>query len=963
MDSLIVYIGTTSCAVGLDLERKRALEIAWLTRQSHSTNAFIERLHSLRDSLSLLAADIDATGVYQLSAPLDDVVASWPIGTFVECPLPGQDLIDNIKDGRHKGRFEHINPETVRQTMQNAAGGTRVNGWLATETNRDSLEGAIRQRLQFIINQRREQANTNNQIRCILVRTSLGGFSSGAGDPIHQMILQIANEMGLTISFMSFLLVPGTNAAKDKANSLAVSAGVIKEQVAHSTGRHYHRELLMGSQRAVEVSSIFNPTFILSDTNNAPYKPSSLSIERFNGMVSELLHAIVFTGLGSKIEAIAGDMDIRSQELTVTGEPRFGRSAGISVIYLDRMMGFSYAQAKLRHRFFNSQLQLVNATAITGNIRGFFETHQIIEGADVQELSERLIQSVDVDDPVCINRFCELFRQTLAGKDGLELLIKGKDLFEYSVTQTGDFQTSFVRRRESLLQALQRSIYERTDQFARNRRTSLMAAKQWIEEAMAVAENMSIEAAKDTPRFEQQVDELQNNINHIEKDYIPRVVRKNFIYKFFRRNRIKAAGRAYIRSLENCQIATMRLQAHLVAIEVLTGLTELLKHRLSEVQIAIDTISLENDKVAAELAKIADYRPDFNCPVGLALLNGQSDLDEFYTHMLPEGNEEQAIGDIYTRLQRVQDIVKILGDQTRLNDDLNPVIDTTFRQKVERLHVVDYLLRRYPQPEELGAVLRERDRESFEYLQLKDSSKIENGLYIMRLLGIDLRRIGNTKELLAQYGYTRTPYEAIDIDDPERIIFLQVRAAFPYSDWTHFEAANRVYKLNSKKIPFEKYHSNVGERNLPVPGKLLTPIEARTIILKGWLQERVEYIASQGWILFPATDDTGALELGRNLEVLLGQEGYGYAVDVVSHYNNFYLTHGPTIIQQRLTQLFQIRNGTITPATDTDRQLAALADDKNFEAIEYELDWWQKNSVPGAMEWHAPVQTSKATVK
>jgi hypothetical protein len=221
-ERIILFSGTAAGAVGLDFESKRAERIKYLEyRAAASTNgqrpAIIAELEHVRDEVHVIAFDVDATNTYQLNAPLVDLVPTWQVGQFVPTPMPGPDMLDQIKKGLHRGRFEYLNGEAVRvlETVGNASGGARTNGWVATELNKARIEQEIRRRFEEILRRRRVLSRRlDENIGVILVVGSFGGYGSGSDHLITRWVMEAARQLQVSIEFQRILLVPAPTRQK-----------------------------------------------------------------------------------------------------------------------------------------------------------------------------------------------------------------------------------------------------------------------------------------------------------------------------------------------------------------------------------------------------------------------------------------------------------------------------------------------------------------------------------------------------------------------------------------------------------------------------------------------------------------------------------------------------------------------------------------------------------------------------
>jgi hypothetical protein len=660
--------------------------------------------------------------------------------------------------------------------------------------------------------------------------------------------------------------------------------------------------------------------------------------------------------MGARLAALWADFAIPAQQLTITGEPKAGRSAGLSIIHLDRPRLLAFATNKLTERVLSSGLTPVAEENLARDVRAFFEAQQFVVGGSVRQLPDRLLDPGDGQHGIVgIERFRQIFGNNSAGLRGMDLLEQAPHRCRLSVQQAGDFEAALMGRAGTAFQSFVAKARKQTDELTRNRQAGVVPAKQWVEAIISVADNMAVEAANEVPEIEGELARCQQRVEHFETVYIPQLRRKNWLYRWLKGKRIEANADEYRRCLEERRVAEMRLAAHRSSIELLRALIEPLKVRLSEIQLAVDNTTAARDAARAEVERLGQHRPDFACPVGLPLISGRTDLEEYYNRLLPTGGEDGAVADVHARLLEFGDPVAVAAVPQQLHSHLAGAVERTFRDSVDALHVVTELRRRFPDRDTLGAALRRRVHESFEFVQLRDSSDQENGLFLVRLVGVDERRIGDLMEVLGHYDYPRgVPFQTVNTGDPERIVLLQFRAVFPVSDLAHFARTREAYDRASAANPFEKFHVAVGERSLPLPGSLLSTLDARVVAFKAWVCGRLECNGSNGALLFRSADNTEQpFAVGLNLETLLGVEGYRRAVDVISHYTCLYFSYGPELIREKLRQLAEIRAGNTTGPNAVEQRLSALVNAEVEAALREEVDWWLKNSVPAAMLWGA----------
>jgi hypothetical protein len=380
----------------------------------------------------------------------------------------------------------------------------------------------------------------------------------------------------------------------------------------------------------------------------------------------------------------------------------------------------------------------------------------------------------------------------------------------------------------------------------------------------------------------------------------------------------------------------------------LSGISESLKQHQIPLQQALMTLEEEQTRTERELERVVNHSSDLEVPVGLALLAKPEEFEDLRQRILPEGAEPEAIRGLYHRLQQALDPLAVLTDSARLRDELETAAEANLRSKVESLHVTTELLRRSRDDRDtLGRILRERDLESTERLVLKDSSEVENGLVLVRFLGMDAGREDMILPVLNEFAQQRQhAYTHVNTGDPERIVFLQIRAVFPLSDWAGCAGAQQDYHNQRKIHRMERHHEFAGDRYLPELGRRRTREDAQLVAVHAFVLDRLNWDAGN-WRLAPAEPGLNPRRLGSALELLLGPEGYAVAVDVISDFKCFYCEHGPNVIRDRLQRL----EGSGPNTTETEREMAPLYTQEIRRRFEEELAWWEANTVPSAMEW------------
>lgn len=966
--TILISTGTTSASVLRDFERKRQAEIERLERLNEEEIDPDRQLQIkyLQENIYSLPFDIDCTHIYNLNAPLSDPVPAWPVGTFHPVNLPGPSLVQQIETGYYRqGQFENLNPQALQalKSSSNASGGTPPNGWLAFATHQENLAQVIRRRFELILTQHREQVETaNNGVQVILLASGFGGFASGTQESFARLILRIAREKQLEINLSRLLLIPGgTNTSKDSDNSRAVTAALLKEMTAISSGRHYHREKVFGSEDLETTTTRFVPCFLFSDTNHAPGTPKGLLVSDFAGMVSEYLWTVATTDLGPRLDASIADFQIASQEPTVTGEPKFGASAGVSTIYLGRERLRQYAIARLKLAALDYAIAKgapsmnvgADAGMIQQEVQRFVDGHYLLEGGGVSNLSDWLLETpLEGGDLLSPTRLKAMIANNTRHLKALELVKHGKERVQVACQQAGDIDVALPSRQAHLLATVIADLAQKCWDCLQDSHQGLLAVRAFLEKLVALLEHLISVSEGDDSLYEEEVGKYEDWLESFQTNAIPKLQREFAFARYFKQNEVEQEANAYLRMLEKYQLAQMKQKAHWVATESLKRLLEPVKAQLASLQAAVGGVQVALEQSRVQCQAVVDYQSRFECPNGLILIKTEAQLQDYYHRILPDGGEPQVVIEVYRRAIATEESFSILSDWQRLTARLEAEIAPKLSPKLNALHVVEELHRQYPGEEALGAVLKERDRESFEFIQLKDSADLEHGVKAIRLLGIDQNRAGDLLPILRRYAHeSRMNHEVVNTADPERIIFVQYRGVFSYKDWAHFDNAKEAYRRISRKTDFEKHHIVIGSRFLPFPGEMLTPEQAAVVVIKAWLLDRIE---TQPYLCLVAAGRN--IKLDRILEVLGGGEGYKPTVEVVSAFNCHYLEVGADAIRQRLA-LLQAEE-----QDEVERAIAPFWNESVVALLNEELDWWERNTVRGAMVWGASRPVPKLRV-
>lgn len=992
-DNIIIGSGTAGGAMVLEaLQKYEAMiqeceqRLKNLSTDSHEYQNLKTQFAELKYALQFMAIDVDTTNRYTRNRASENSPDVWPIATFIPCTAPGPATIEEIGKGAYKPQYDLTNPNAIKALQGNAdaAGGTRPNGALITELHIPKIVEEFSKRLTNITQRRMESASTRqSKVRVILIGTTFGGFASAAKESIRRALRNTAARFGVEIDLLYIVLIPGgTNQPDNFDHTAAVTHAVLKEQAALATNSAWQCRVPDGSNLFEMEPVRPDPVLYLTDTNNAPGTPHALSISDFNGLGAEIVLAIALTDIGEKLSAKFGDMASKSAIKNRFGENLSARSAGMSIIHLDRSRGKQFLTARIELEVLNRLLQDIDLKLVLQDVSNFLKTNHLLEGKGVTQLSDTLLESNGVNTFGVIEDFERVFGIHLSNSTESDPVVRAKRCYGLAVRQNGDVGTQLTTKANARYDTVVAQIQKYLTQLSLHPDFGVIGAQKWTEVMASSIANLVMAANTETAVFETEVSTIQKRIEELEKPVPvqPKPEAKGFGLKnlFPFKGKSKESGQTpvstsspgtdfaqYTSELVELYSAKARLQSHLEAIDLLGRLSSLLEQRLKgEATSSKIGLEIRRETLKNHIQHITEYRPNYECPVGLSLLNTKEDFESFFSRLLPTGKVQETLNAIFTKLTGDQVSLVSLGEADQLRT-LQQSIHNLLAEQIQVEHIVDELYRRFPTDESLGAMLRRRDLESFEYLKLKDNADQEHTPYVIRYVAMDTKRQGEFLNILNRFATkNRKEYEIVHIDDPERIIFFQFRAGFPVSSWIHYESGYEIYRRTFSTLPFDRHHVVPGDRFLPAPGRPLPESESRLIALKAWILERLAFDGEEeSWKLLSALHRDFGQEIGSSVDALLehfgSSDGYAHSVDVVSHFNCFYRMNGPDPIRQKLTLLHQTREGQTNTVNATNQKVAQFTRPEDVEKIRQELKWWEKNTVPAAMVWHSASNLKK----
>lgn len=959
----LIFAGTTPGGVGMDLLRRSQLEIDRCL-QHVGSDLLKHRAAYLQNKIQLLAIDVDGTHAYPCHLPLDTSIHQWLPDQFLHCTMPNADLLRSIEIGRQSGQpesehYENVNPHAVRalRTGMHASGGTRPNGYTAIKVNWDAIEERLRRGLQAT---RLEQTTDRNDdpVRVILVASTFGGFASGSLVPLEQMILEVAESMKIAIALTCILMIPGgTTLSKDSANSRAVTVSLMKERVAVSSEQHVHRQQVAGKAQLQTVPSRAVETILISDTNHAK-DAQGLKIPSLVSLVSEVILTLVATPIGARLTTQSADFVMRSIEPTLTGEPKFGSSIGLATIDLGRDRLSHYSKLRLSNAFLDRWLDPLPISEVKQSVQSFLVQQRLLLGQGQRDLSDRLLEeTIPSSSLLDLPRSMGLIEQSLQSLQDTAKLTHATTYAQLAFQQVlqpcDDLREVFKERRSSIIQSCNTQLEQLLTHWIQTK--GLSGTRQFLELLLELLERIQTEAGEENPQFDDEVDQGQEWLNRFETqipDYLHQIEqkRRSLSYQFFSQRSIEANiaaalqqwGRSQSDALKRYYAALIRKAAHHASIETLEQLQQKASLFLNQVQQAERVAAELQTQLHFEQQRLIQYRPEFECPNGLCLHRTESDLTAGYQQILPDEGEDCAIERLINPLLDQAQSLKFLTQAVEFKAQLLLQAQATLQPKLSALHVVNELCRRFPQESELGNVLKQCDRQSFEFIQLTGNCDKENGVFVVRLLGIDQSCAGTLPPLLNRYSSRGQPYEVLNTGDPDKIVFLQYRAVLPYSSWAHYAIAVDDYAQISGSTHFEKFHPVVGARDLPLPGQTPTIEQAEIAVIYAWILGRIRLHPSKLHYLLHTAQHNIPLE--QCCTTLCSKIGYRCLVDLISNFNCLYQAC-PEKIDDRLNHLRAVRQGIVTPLDPIETEIATYFSEDVDRALLKRLDWWRNNTI------------------
>jgi hypothetical protein len=913
--------------------------------------ALEHRYQQLLGAVRILAIDLDGTDAYRLPPPLDAEGSTWKVGETHKVTLHPRDVIERFQSGQLP-EVDQVNPEALRGLdAENASGGARPNADLAFQVAADRIRSALRDALVELLKNRQVlTAAHNHGIRVFLVAGTFGGTGSGSYERVKQLLLQIANELGVHLDVYPFLLVPGAHGPKDPANSYANTFAMLKELAADGTGYCWRAVRgAMGIERAG-----FRAPFLLSDINNAPGAPRIISESAFTAQAGDLIYELTTTALGSHLDAQIGDYGVAGTNLTILGEPRQARSIGISTVFLDIERQELWSRSFLALKFIEAASKPAPEGVIRQDVRAFLEGHALVLGDSRNDLSGRLLDLCAAREQLSLTRLRSLFGLATQELPDVQVLTEGRNRLDLALQQCGDFGPALQRHATEFTARIRGLVQEEIRRLLTDYRRGPASAALWLAVAGGVVDAMLATAGNELGQLRAEVNDLDARILRAEAEHQEELRGRGFLYRTLHAGDLARAAASFRANLEAWAIVRIRSQAVSSGMQVLNQLRQTIHQEIQgTAQPILAAIAACVEVVREDQRRAVAHSLEFGCPNGLALLATEANLLDLHARCLPEADEAGVVGEFYSHLAKQPEPASMLKDAEALHrffQDTAP--KTLIGARLGELNVIDELKHRFPDDSHLGSVLRERDIEAYERLPLVSTSEQTNGLTLVRLLGVDGSRLESIRTTLDKHQTDRgVRYLPVDTGDRQRLTFLQVRAVFPFSDWRGYPIARGYYESARSSSESEKQHVLPGNRFLPSPGCRLIEDDVVTLLVRAWVLGRLDWVQDRGWTILPATDTETPVAVGQGPSVA-PQLAYRLAIDLVSSTNCFVRAKGPTGLRQRLGDFAkELSNGSDLCGLKLLPNVALLS--TAVQCLQLEADWWERNTHPASNGWQS----------
>ena len=882
----------------------------------------------------------------------------WGPNSFVHIRPPSRDFIDSINDGLRAG-FENI-PPTVFDTIIGeegvGVGGIVILASATAKLHSNKCRGAIRRVFNRITNTRNEfNTNVDNPLVVHEVAGCLGG-TWGTLDHIHEIIVDEAHRMSVTVSFQRTMLYPGVHLAKDPDGSLANAAAWTKEFSARASGRYVY--LSHGNNGKVDLKTApVMPTWIVSDTNNAPGKASTIETKALFSLMAHWFCLLLTTSFGRRLDQTMVDFRDNSLQTNARGERRVAQSIGFSHITLHRERVAQFVVKKSIHSTLEHWQSPANHEEVVQSTERFVRNQRLREGAGFSELSSVLRSDRNVDH---VSRFRNLLEQNLGNYSGIELLHNALNISQVTQTQTiTTAQTQMRAKRRALVEQVNNELDNQINRSIWNPELGVSATLDWIAEGKRIFNHMA-GVAEDDHSVDEKLTRREEEVRTMEAEAIPRFLSMGWFRQWINRGSIQELGKRYIRAIRDLGSLRLEDMAKKQAIQVLEDIGEAFEARLMQVNRVMEELTSIIAIVNDEQDHLQQSDQTFINPKGIAL---DDNLEEIYGRVLSRpGDEERELVDIETRfagellleLESHHNLFELCKTPGQVQTELKQIIIERIRPQLQTLHVQTELLHRYETDEQLQQFFRERDREAFESITFDGCVSHDNPENVLRFFCGDSRRGSELVDILNQTAYVRangnSQYEFVDTGNPEQLILIQIRLCVPPSSIGLYRVCRETYEQVRAEMTFESMHTDLVGPFLPEPGIVATAHDSRVALTKALAIDSLKLTTSNGSPAITFHRLAGEREpVTSDLAVF---QRFNVRVETATRFWCAWRIHGPDGLRGQILRLGVLLKNAVENPTSMEQMVSDLINETALKTVLAELDWYDRNTNPNACSWN-----------
>ncbi len=928
------------------------------------------------DNVFINSFDTDDTIIFNnLPQPTNPELQGkgFATGTFQLLKPIGTNTVTKIKEGFYPGRagFGSLKQLGIGGSGTKGVGQSPMSGAAAYEFNKEFLETRVEEGLKSFTEKRHTDADTEGQqIVNVCINHEYGGSSAGGREKFNLIKRDSHKKLGLDESNIELIIVPDTADTKDWLQTASICFSGIAEISAAATGKFYIISQLASDSEPRIYSVPQGRIIFIANNNDALHKPLSTDRMRQSSLIANFVHLFSSSDFGSQLMKELIDFDDDAETQTINGEPRCGKSLGMSFITLNRERLIRHHVARIEELICNSLMQEKTNDEISALAQVFFRQLRLLEGESFNQHSDTLLKYPHNNGSIkfvsLIARSRQLITQNLNGHSGIEAIKAAKASFQHSTEILQEFipviGDNVINRRQELINEFDNRLITIIKNNELGFRTALDFCE--IVTVMNTQEKNSI--SDEIVELEHELEQQHQAVKQFQEELFPQVEGKGLIWRTFNRDYIRQVASNGCNAVANSTEIDLRLQAKQQVLQICDELNKHIAERISEL-IEMLTI-IDNYRVSQK--EIVDYEENLDeiyvCPNGHSLIT-RDNITEYYERALATAvgkefaeAEKQIVNNslhvFHSRLENPFD----LKENPECFEVLSEVAFDRLKTFINNLNVFDELLRiRNIGSESLRSYLLERAREAEPALRLKDNDIHDNPQHYINIIGIKDGASNPIVTELNTYGTQRHPYTAIDTQDPDSIVLLSLRSTFPVSDMIPFDNWKKAYFETAKGMKEERFHRAMWRRFIPLPGNKLTLSDVRRYLAMAFVIGRVSCrTRTEGTILqyseFDITrpneiEGCRIISLGGNIQNILTyfQQHYDLLVEIFSlYYEINYQLKGPEFIDKKLLEL---QSFDVEDKSSLNGLVRSLVDDDTIEELFKQLDWLVDQTTPQAM--------------